>query len=102
MLESIIYIVSFIFLFISFLLFKKSNKKLNIIYTIILGFVFIFCYNAITSYLLNFLFIKINLISLSVVNMLISIFICYKIKTTKKIQKYYFSSFYLITDKNTY
>ena len=90
MLGSIIYIVSFIFLFISFLLFKKSNKKLNIIYTIILGFVFIFCYNAITSYLLNFLFIKINLISLSVVNMLISIFICYKIKTTKKIQKYYF------------
>ena len=90
MLESIIYIVSFIFLFISFLLFKKSNKKLNIIYTIILGFVFIFCYNAITSYLLNFLFIKINLIPLSVVNMLISIFICYKIKTTKKIQKYYF------------
>lgn len=90
MLESIIYIVSFIFLFISFLLFKKSNKKLNIIYTIILEFVFIFCYNAITSYLLNFLFIKINLISLSVVNMLISIFIYYRIKTTKKIQKYYF------------
>ena len=90
---SIIYCVSLILLFISFFLVRKSSKKTNFLFVLILGFVFLFCYNTIISYLMNLLHIPITLITLSIINTLISIFLLYKIKTRKLIQEYYYNKY---------
>lgn len=90
---SIIYGVSLILLFISFFLVRKSSKKMNLIFSFILECVFIFCYNTIFSYLMNLLHIPITLITLSIMNTLISIFLLYKIKTKNLIQKYDYNKY---------
>lgn len=90
MVISVIYILSLIILFMSFLYIKKSEKKLNIIYTILLQLVFIFCYNSIISYFLNLFYIKVNLISLSLVNIITTVILIINIKKNKKKQEYYF------------
>ena len=85
----IIYGVSVVLLFVSYLLIQKSKEKTDILKQIVLNFVLLFCYNAFVCYVLTFFTIPVNLLGLSIINFILSlIMIIYLIKT-KKVQKYY-------------
>lgn len=89
MFESIIYIISVIILLITFLLIKKSDKKQNLLLWIFISIMFMFCYNAIIVYILSALYIRSTLITLSIVNIFISILLYLFLLKNKNIQKYY-------------
>ena len=90
MLSSIIYIFSFILLISSFLLIKKSNKKLNIIKWVFITFVLIFCLNSVIVFILSYIGIKSNLITISIIYIILSLFITL-FYLTKERQKYFFN-----------
>ncbi len=86
-LESIIYVLSNIFLFIGFLKLKKSDKKLNFIHWLFITFMLLFCYNAFIALILSSLYIPVYLVSVTVCNILIGLFL-YK---RKEKQEYFIS-----------
>ena len=83
----IVYGISIILIFINYILFKKTNKKIDILKQIVYGIVLLFCYNALVCYILTFFTIPITLEGLSFINLLISIPMIGYIAKTKKIQK---------------
>ena len=83
---SLIYLLSIISLFYGFIRIKKTNKEINFIFTLFISFILFFCYNSIIGYILNIFYIPINLISLSIINFIISILLF--IKSKKEKQKY--------------
>lgn len=84
----IFYAVSVIILFVSYLLIKKTEKKIDILIQVALAFVLLFCYNTFICYILTFFTIPITLLDLACINLVFStIMIIYMIKT-KKIQSY--------------
>lgn len=89
MFESIIYIISIIVLLAIFLLTKKSDKKQNLLLWFFISIMFMFCYNIIIVYLLSAVYIHSTLITLSIVNITISILIYLFLLKNKGIQKYY-------------
>lgn len=74
-LESIVYVLSNIFLFVSFLKLKKSDKKLNLIHWLFITFMLLFCYNSFIALILSSLYIPVYLISVTVCNTLIGLFL---------------------------
>ena len=86
------YILSNLFLIISALLVKKKDEKMNFFSSIIVTIIIYLCYNSVVAYLLNVVGIKINLVSMSTINILVSI-IVWGVQILKlrrvKIQKYY-------------
>lgn len=84
----IIYILSLIILIISFILIKKTNKKLNILSFINITIGVMFCYNTFISYVLTFFTIPVTLVSLTIINIFLSIIIITLILWKKQIQKY--------------
>ncbi len=92
----ILYVLSVIALFISYLLVKKSEKKIDILKQIALNLVILFCYNAFVYYVTTFFRIPLTLWGFSGINLFFSlIMIIYMIKT-KKVQKYSFKVIDLI------
>lgn len=87
-----VYILSNLFLIISALLVKKKDEKMNFFSSIIVTIIIYLCYNSVVAYLLNVVGIKINLVSMSTINILVSI-IVWGVQILKlrrvKIQKYY-------------
>ena len=83
-----LYIISIIILFTLILIVPKSKEKLNIIKTITITLIALFAYNTFICYILNFINIPITLISLSIVNFIISVLLICKIIKSKEIQKY--------------
>ena len=83
-----LYIISIIILFTLILIVPKSKEKLNIIKTITITLIALFAYNTFICYILNFINIPITLISLSIVNFIISVLLICKIIKNKEIQKY--------------
>ena len=87
-----IYMLSNVLLIISAILIKKKNKKMNFFSTIIVTIIIYLCYNSVVAYLLNVVGIKINLVSMSTINILVSIIVwgvqIVKLKRVE-IQKYY-------------
>ncbi len=84
----IIYGISLLLLFISFILVKKTEKKLNILGFIAITIGAIFCYNTLICYILTFFVIPITLLKLSLINFIFSgIFLFFIIKN-KSIQLY--------------
>ena len=87
-----IYMLSNVLLIISAILIKKKNKKMNFFSSTIVTIIAYLCYNTIIAYLLNIIGIKINLTSMSITNILVSIIIwgvqIVKLKRVE-IQKYY-------------
>ena len=82
------YLISVLFLFISFLLFKKNDKELNIIHSIIYTIGLLFCYNTVIVFI--FSFIK-NIFGYSIINYIIGILLNIISYKRKKIQKYIFN-----------
>lgn len=90
MLSSILFIISSIMLIINFLLIKKSDNKLNIIKWLFISLILIFCFNSLIAYILGYINIPTNLLSMSLIYLLICIFIYLKF-LKKNQQKYYFN-----------
>lgn len=84
----IIYILSLIILIISFILIKKTDKKLNILSFINITIGVMFCYNTFISYILTFFLIPVTLASLSIINVIFSAILILLILWKKQIQKY--------------
>ena len=99
---NIFYLLSFLLLFITIILFKKTNKTINIITSIVLTIALIFCLNMLLVFVLYYLNIPSTLFVLSTIYLIISLIIYYfiickrNIKGTKQIQKYYFNKTDLI------
>lgn len=92
---SIIYLISAITLYISFLLVKKSDKKLDLISWVGINLVILLCYNTFICYVFSTVNIPINLYSLSIINYILSaIFIAMIVKGKK--QEYEFNKVDLI------
>ncbi len=84
----IIYILSLIVLVISFILIKKTDKKINILSFLNITIGVIFCYNTFISYVLTFFLAPVTLTSLSVINIILSIIFIALMLWKKQIQKY--------------
>lgn len=84
----IIYILSLIILVISFILIKKTDKKLNILSFINITIGVMFCYNTFISYVLTFFLIPVTLVSLTIINVVFSSILILLILLKKQIQKY--------------
>lgn len=83
-----IYILSLIFLGITFILLKKSDKKLNLIKWICIFAVSILAYNITICMILGILHITQNIWLLSIINTAFGAVMLYKILKNKEIQKY--------------
>lgn len=87
-----IYILSNILLIISVIIIRKRDEKINFFSTCILTIIIYFCYNPVISLILNIIGIKINLISMTIINFFIILMI-YAINIIKyrkiKIQTFY-------------
>ncbi|MBO5478122.1 MAG: hypothetical protein J6A04_00065 [Clostridia bacterium] len=84
----IIYLISVIILFVTYLLIQKTKNKIDILKQVALGFVLLFCYNTFICYVLTFFTIPVTLLGLSIINAIFTtIMIVYLVKT-KKIQTY--------------
>lgn len=86
---SIIYIFSLILIFVLGILMKKSKEKVEIISVLTIFFTLVLPYNTFVSYIFNLINIPITLLSLSFVNIMISILFLIKIIKDREIQKYY-------------
>lgn len=84
----IVYTISILILFTLVILQKKSEKKLEITKAIIITLVLTLAYNTFVCYILNLINIPITLLSLSVINIIISIILIANIIKTREIQKY--------------
>ena len=86
---NIIYILTSLILIISYLLLNKSEKKENLIYSVIISVILFLTYNIFITQLMFFVHLKSTLLNLAIINIAFSaIFISKEIKT-KNIQKYY-------------
>ena len=85
---SILYILSMIFLISTFMIYKKSENKLNFIKWLIVGLASIYGYNILIGMIFGLLNITLYIWLLSIINILVGcIFIIKPIKN-RKIQKY--------------
>ncbi len=86
---NIIYILTSLILIISYLLLNKSEKKENLIHSVIISVILFLTYNIFITQLMFFVHLKSTLLNLAIINIAFSaIFISKEIKT-KNIQKYY-------------
>ncbi len=85
----ILYILTLIVLGIAFMIFKKSEKKLNFIKWLIIYFVSLFGYNLVLGMVLGLLNITAHIWLLSLINIIFAIILSFKAIKTKNIQKYY-------------
>lgn len=93
----IIYLITLLILLISVILVKKSDNTINVISFICLGIIGIFCYNALTCYILTFFLIPIKLWLLSIINVIFIFIFIFKICRNKEIQKYSFNKIDIIS-----
>ena len=85
----ILYILTLIILGISFMIFKKSNEKLNFIKWLIIYVVSVLGYNIVIGMILGLLNITSHIWLLSIINILVSVALSYKAIKYKEIQKYF-------------
>lgn len=88
--NSIIYIISIILLFLLFCFLKKENLKKDFVPTAIITFLTILTYQFLVCYLFSLLHISITLISISISNIIINVILIILLKK-KGIQEFSFS-----------
>ena len=93
---NIIYILTLLTLITVFILKSKKEEKENLLKWLFISIVVILCYNIFVCVVLSFLQIKTNLISLSIINIIITIIFGIIIYKDKHIQKYYINKFDVI------
>ncbi|MBR3162202.1 MAG: hypothetical protein IKF19_05675 [Bacilli bacterium] len=86
----IIYILSITLLIASFLILKKSNKKKNILSSIIYSICFLFPYQTTIVYISGLFNLGGSLLYYSILNIIISLLLLIPTINKKQIQKYYF------------
>ncbi len=91
-----LFIVSEIFLLISFILRKKSEKDINIIGFICTSLVLLICYNTFVCYVLTFFAILCKFWILATINIIVSLVIGFPIIKNKEIQKYTYNKLDLL------
>lgn len=84
----IIYMITTLWLLASTVIIKKSEKKQNILLTIVLSLIVFSTYNILLSIIFSILHLKYTLLALSIINFIISAVMTYMICAKKKIQKY--------------
>ncbi len=84
----IIYCISLLILFGSYLLIRRTEEKIDILKQIALNLVLLFCYNTFICYILTFFNIPITLLNLVIINLIFSIIIIIYLIKSKKIQKF--------------
>lgn len=93
---NIIYILTSLALIISYLLLNKSEKKENLIHSVIISVILFLTYNIFITQVMFFVHLKSTLLNLAIVNIAFSaVFITKEIKT-KTIQKYYINKLVII------
>ena len=90
--ESIIYVISVMFIFITFMLLKKSEEKISLIKFGVINIVCLLCYNALVCFILSEFKITITLYLLAIINAVVGAVFLFFIIKDKKIQKYSFKS----------
>ena len=85
----ILYVLTVILLGIGFMLFKKSNEKLNFIKWLIIFFVSLYGYNILLGMILGLLNITSHLWLLSIINILVTVLLGFKAIKNKDFQKYF-------------
>lgn len=87
---NIVFVLSIIYLIILFLLYKKNDKKMCLLSSIIYSVGLLFCYNTTIVFLMYLLGIKGSLLLYSIINLLIgSSLLIVTLKKRMGIQKYY-------------
>lgn len=86
----LVYLLSVIFLLVSFLMLKKTDKKESIISSIIYSIGLLYCYNIVIVLISNYIKIDGSLFSLSIFNYLIGTILSLITNLKKEKQKYYF------------
>lgn len=84
----ILFILTQIALLVSFILVKKTEKELNILSFIVMGVGLLLCYNVLICYVFTFFGIPVTLLSLSIINILLTVIFISFIVKKKQIQKY--------------
>ena len=93
---NIIYILTSLALIISYLLLNKSEKKENLIHSVIISVILFLTYNIFITQVMFFVHLKSTLLNLAIVNIAFyAVFITKEIKT-KTIQKYYINKLDII------
>ncbi len=93
---NIIYFLTSLALIISYLLLNKSEKKENLIHSVIISVILFLTYNIFITQVMFFVHLKSTLLNLAIVNIAFSaVFITKEIKT-KNIQKYYINKLDII------
>lgn len=85
---NIIYLITVFLMIILHILIYKKEEKQNLLKWIAITIMINFCYNIFICVILSFIKIKSTLITLSILNIIISIILGIKIYKDKKIQKY--------------
>ncbi len=85
---TILYLVSLAVLFLSFLLLKKSKNKINLLPFLCISIIALLIHNTLSCYILTFFAIRSSFFNLSIINIILSIFMIYKIISSKEVQKY--------------
>ena len=92
----ILYLVSTAILLTSFIILEKSEKKLDILGSIFISIIILFCYNAFLCYVLTFFAILNKLWILSLINLIISVLLLYITIKKRRIQKFKFDKLDII------
>lgn len=89
----VLYILSLIVLGIAFMIFKKSDEKINFIKWLIIFVVSLLAYNIVIGMILGLLKITSHMWLLSLINILFAGMLSYKAIKNKEIQKYFVTKF---------
>lgn len=84
----IIYIITVLWILVSAVMIKKSEKRQNILLSIVLSLILFSTYNILLSIIFSIFHLKFTLGALSVINIVLSAVMTYFICKKKKIQKY--------------
>ncbi len=83
------YIISMLFLFVAFLLYKKKDNSISIISSIIFNICLLFCYNTLVVCFFSFIKLGGSILYYSIFNYIISIILFLISFKRKRIQNYY-------------
>ena len=86
--QQIIYVLSVIYIFVTFILYKKSDEKISLLKFLTISVVTFLCYNTFVCFIISTINIPITLLILSIINMVPGTLLLYFIVKDKKIQKY--------------
>lgn len=84
----VVYVLSILYLLLSFLLVPKDNKKQSIIKGLFYSLGILFCYNVVIVYFCSLLSIGGNLLIYGIINFIMAFILTFVILKNKKIQKY--------------